>query len=132
MRITTTLSALVLGLAAAGLAQAAETAPELTRAQVVQQLQQAEAQGAVTAGHDPYFPMIAAQNTETRAQVEQQLRDAESRGLVTAGHDPYYPQLATQSTKSRAQVLAELHSVESKGMLPQGHEPYYPSANDAA
>lgn len=85
MKISITLSAVVLGLASMGLAQAAETGMATTNMQA----------GAVSSdvGHDPYYPHIVEQGSMTHAQVMQQLQQAESNGTATSGHDdPYYPQ----------------------------------------
>lgn len=102
MKVTLTLAALALGLSSIGVAQAAghdAYYPALqtqqnaeSRAQVVQDLQQAQAEGQLNeAGHDPYYPMMThAASTLTHAQVMQSLRDHD--GVASAaGHDPYYP-----------------------------------------
>jgi hypothetical protein len=85
MKISITLSAVALGLASMGLAQAAQTSGAT-----------ANMQGDVVSsevGHDPYYPHIVEQGGMTRGQVMQQLQQAESSGTATSGHDdPYYPQ----------------------------------------
>jgi hypothetical protein len=120
MKVITTLSALALGLASIGMAQAAEPAPAADNAQV---------QIASTAGHDPYYPNIVEQSSKSRAQVVSELNQAEANGeLASASHDAYYPLASEASTASRAQVLSELNQAQADGELASaGHDAYYPS-----
>ncbi len=121
MKVTSIVTALALGLATAGLAQAAETTvahPALSTAQE-----------SIAFSHEAYYPQLNAQTVETRAQVEQQLKDAQAKGLVTASHDPYFPVQNVHSTQSRAEVVQALRSVPDSMLASAGHEPYYPSAS---
>lgn len=111
MKVASTLTALTLGLASIGLAQAAGTSPALLQAQ---------------AGHDPYYPALQAQSTKTHAQVEQELHQAQARGLVTSGQDPYYPMEGASSTQTRTQVVQDLRN--AGGIVSSaGHNAYYPA-----
>ncbi|WP_345796165.1 DUF4148 domain-containing protein [Castellaniella sp. MT123] len=115
MKVASALTALTLGLASVGLAQAAGTSP---------------AQMPSQAGHDPYYPTLQTQSTETHAQIQQELHQAQAQGLVTNGHDPYYPKEGAVSTQTRSQVV---HQLQQAGGLSNnsGHNPYYPT-NPAA
>ncbi|CAM5215473.1 hypothetical protein CDEF62S_00739 [Castellaniella defragrans] len=119
MKVTTTLTALAIGLASMGLAQAAETAPAATNVQ---------ATVVSSAGHDPYYPNLVQQDSASRAQVVQQLQQAEADGQVTNGHDPYYPMAVAARSESRAQVVQELQQAQADGELASvGHDAYYPT-----
>jgi hypothetical protein len=122
-----TLAALSLGLATAGIAQAGETAPSLTRAQVVQQLHEAQAQGLVQIGEHAYPVEQAAHSDATRAEVVADLRQAQARGLVSFGEQADYPAASADAQPlSRAQVLNELREARSAGLLTEGEDPSYP------
>ncbi|HEX7386116.1 MAG TPA: DUF4148 domain-containing protein [Castellaniella sp.] len=110
MKVTTTLTALVIGIASMGLAQAAEVAPAM-------------------GGHDAYYPAIVQGASTSRAQVLEQLKQAQTTNVVTAGHDAYYPQLASTQNKTREQVVAELQQAQANGDLASngGHDAYYPA-----
>lgn len=122
-----TLAALSLGLATAGIAQAAETAPSLTRAQVVQQLHEARAQGLVQIGEHAYPVEQAAHSDTTRAEVVADLRQAQARGLVSFSEQADYPASSADTQPlSRTQVLNELREARSAGLLTEGEDPSYP------
>lgn len=110
MKVTTTLTALVIGIASMGMAQAAETSV------------------SSSAGHDAYYPNLVEQNNVSRADVVKQLQQAEATGMVTTGHDPYYPQMAATKSESRDQVVSELQKAQANGDLASaGHDAYYPA-----
>ncbi len=95
MNISITLTAVALGLASMGLAQAAETSGATPN-------MQADAVSSEV-GHDPYYPHIVEQGGMTRAQVTQQLQQAERSGTAASGHDdPYYPQAVIAHTPAAA------------------------------
>ncbi|MFJ3044768.1 DUF4148 domain-containing protein [Herbaspirillum chlorophenolicum] len=90
-----------------------------TRAQVIEELKQARADGTLTVGDYDYPRLPAFVSTKTRAQVIEELKVANAQGLVNVG-DAYYPKLPEfVSTKSRAQVQAELVEYQ-KNPDPQG------------
>ena len=102
MKVSITLAALALGLSSIGVAQAAghdayypalqQAQNTESRAQVVEELQQAQSKGQISEGHDPYYPTGAAASTESRAQVVSELNRARTDGqLANVGHDAYYP-----------------------------------------
>lgn len=108
------------GIVMADTAYAQSTAAQgKTRAQVIEELKQARADGSIAIG-DADFPKTPAfVSTKTRAQVVAELKEAQARGLVNVG-DAYYPKLPEfVSTKSRAQVQAELAEYQ-KNPDPQG------------
>lgn|SRR5690606_8786729 len=116
MKATATLAALTLGLASVGLAQAAD----LTRAQVLDQLHEAQAQGLVNMGDNQPYPMDTATSTRSRADVINELRLAQAQGLVVAGGEQAtldYPQIAQGTPKSRTEVRAELAAARAAGQL---------------
>jgi len=125
--VTATLAALSLGLATAGIAQAGEAAPSLTRAQVVQQLHEAQAQGLVQIGEHAYPVEQASHSDTTRAEVVAELRQAQARGLVSFGEQADYPASSVDAQPlTRAQVLNELREARSAGLLTEGEDPSYP------
>lgn len=105
MKFAATLTAITLGLASIGMAQADSlSAP----------------------GHDPYYPALQVQSSQTHAQVQQELRQAQANGLVTSGQDPYYPTGSATSTQTRAQVVQDLRN--AGGIVSSaGHNAYYPA-----
>ena len=116
MKVTTAIAALSLGLASVGLAQAAD----LSRAQVVDQLHAAQAQGLVNYGDGQPYPMTTTASTLSRADVLNELHLAQSQGLVVAAGEVAtlnYPQLAEGSPKSRAEVRADLASARDAGQV---------------
>lgn len=84
MKVTATLAALSLGLASVGLAQAAD----LTRAEVVQQLHEAQAQGLVTIGEQGNYPVESAPSTLSRSEVVNALRLARPRARSSSANRP--------------------------------------------
>lgn len=96
----------------AGAANAAVDAPK-TRTQVITELHEAQAQGLMSVGEQPYPVDIAASSSKSRAEVLAELQDAENAGYVVVGEDAQYPSIAQSSDKSRAQVQAELNSYAS-------------------
>ena len=123
MKVTATLAALSLGLASVGLAQAAD----LSRAEVVQQLHEAQAQGVVTIGDQPGYPVESAPSTLSRSEVVNALRLAQAQGQVELGEQAHYPQVPAEgASKSRAQVLAELAAARTDGSVIVGESEQYP------
>ncbi len=123
MKVTATLAALSLGFASIGLAQAAD----LTRAQVVEQLHAAQAQGIVTIGEHPGYPVESTPSTQSRAEVVNALRLAQAQGQVAFGEQAHYPQLQSEgASKTRAQVLAELAAARADGSVIIGESEHYP------
>jgi len=106
-----TIAAMLAFSTVAGVAHAAADTPK-TRAQVVAELHEAQAQGLVTLGEQAY-PVEQASSTKRRADVLAELQSAEAAGYVTVGEDLQYPVIAQQSDKSRAQVKAELNHYAS-------------------
>ena len=96
----------------AGVANAAVDAPK-TRAQVITELHEAQAQGLVTVGEQAYPVNVAASSSKSRAEVLAELQDAENAGYIVVGEDAQYPAVVQSSDKSRAQVQAELNSYAS-------------------
>ncbi|WP_291773619.1 DUF4148 domain-containing protein [Castellaniella sp.] len=100
MKVSIALTALAIGLSSIGVAQAAghnayypslqQSQNAESRAQVVQELQQAESKGQISEGHDPYYPMVTAASTKSRAQVVSELKKANGH-LANVGRDAYYP-----------------------------------------
>ncbi|KAF1036274.1 MAG: hypothetical protein GAK35_04096 [Herbaspirillum frisingense] len=79
-----------------------------TRAQVIEELKQARADGSMIISDAEYPRLPAFTSTKTRAQVIAELQQARANGEISVG-DVDYPKLpAFVSTKSRAQVEAEL------------------------
>lgn len=104
MKVTATLAALSLGLASVGLAQAAD----LTRAEVVQQLHEAQAQGLVTIGEQGNYPVESAPSTLSRSEVVNALRLAQAQGQVEFGEQAHYPQARSEgAAKTRARRLGD-------------------------
>lgn len=126
MKVSAILTAITLGLAGAGLAQAAQTTPTaLASAPVV-----SETQGPEIGSHQTNYPAINTPSTQTRAEVVQALRDYQARGGLVGVHDYSYPHLqANGPAATRAQVVSELHQAESQGLALGSHEPNYPSLN---
>jgi|GEM_PF-2253858 len=123
MKVTATLAALSLGLASVGLAQAAD----LTRAEVVQQLHEAQAQGLVTIGEQGNYPVESAPSTLSRSEVVNALRLAQAQGQVEFGEQAHYPQARSEgAAKTRAQVLAELAAARADGSVIIGESEHYP------
>lgn len=102
MKVSITLAALALGLSSIGVAQAAghdayypalqQSQNAESRAQVAQELQQAQSEGLISQGHDPYYPMNKTASTESRAQIVSELNKAQADGqLANVSHDAYYP-----------------------------------------
>ncbi len=102
-----TIAAMLAFATVAGAANAAVDAPK-TRAQVVAELHEAQAQGLMSAGEQPYPVEVASSHSKSRAEVLAELKAAENAGYVTVGEASQYPQIAEQSSKTRAQVQAEL------------------------
>ncbi|MBV6273794.1 DUF4148 domain-containing protein [Alcaligenaceae bacterium CGII-47] len=109
MKIVTTLAALTFGLAATGLVYADQpyypmndtvATSTLTRAQVVQQLREAQTRGLLAASGDQLdYPLIATKSTKSRAQVLFELRLAQANGEIQSGELPYYPDLPVSHTQ---------------------------------
>lgn len=90
-----------------------------SRAQVIEELKQARADGSLSVADYDYPALPAFVSTKTRAQVIEELKVAQAQGLLAVG-DADYPKLpAFVSTKTRAQVQAELVEYQ-KHPDPQG------------
>lgn len=123
MKVTATLAALSLGLASVGLAQAAD----LSRAEVVQQLHAAQAQGIVTIGEQGNYPIESTPSTLSRAEVVNALRLAQAQGQVEFGEHTQYPQIQHEgASKTRAQVLTELATARTDGAVIISDNEQYP------
>lgn len=109
---TFAITAAVLTFSLAGLAQAGD----LTRAQVVEDLHQAQAKGLVTVGEQPY-PNFDQSSTARRTDVLNELAVAQVTGRVTVGEAASYPagKPGSDSNATRAQVLRELHEYLASG-----------------
>ncbi|WDZ97019.1 DUF4148 domain-containing protein [Herbaspirillum sp. WKF16] len=116
---------IALVLAAASSAVTAETYAQTpaahgkTRAQVVDELKQARADGSMTVADSEYPKLPPFVSSKSRSQVLDELKQARADGSLSIS-DGEYPKLpAFVSTKSRAQVLAELAEYQ-KRPDPQG------------
>lgn len=127
MKVTATLAALSLGLAVSGIAQAAQPEASLTRAEVVQELHAAQAQGLITYVEDNQYPRTVTPSTKSRAEVVNELRLAQSQGLVASVNQNDYPRQAEANSQlSRAQVLAQLNQARKNGTLDPYNDNSYP------
>jgi predicted RNase H-like HicB family nuclease len=93
-----------------------------TRAQVLEELKQARADGSLYVG-DAEYPKLPFVPTKTRAQVLEELKQARADGSLDVG-DAEYPKLPFVSTKTRAQVREELAAYQKShdpDLLHQGH-----------
>lgn len=120
-------TALLMSLALAGAAQAADLGQPKTSAQVAAELQQAKANGQYTFGELDYPPAIA-QNTGLGSQeVRAQLQQAKASGQYTFGELQYPPVVAAAaSAKSSADVRAQLAQAKASGQYTFGELEYPP------
>ena len=104
-----------LSFAAAGLAPVAANAASLTRTQVVEQLQQARAQGLLSEGESGYPVQQPAASNVSRNAVLADLALARANGQLNANEAQPYPAQAGASTQvSRSLVLAQLTAFEAQ------------------
>lgn len=90
-----------------------------TRAQVIEELKQARADGSMAIG-DADFPRLPVfVSTKTRAQVIEELRQARADGSMPVGDADFPKWPVFVSTKTRAQVQSELAEYQ-KHPDPQG------------
>lgn len=78
-----------------------------TRAQVQQELRQAQAQGLTDVREDEYPIIQQTEAHKTRAQVVAELRQAQAQGLTNQTDDVYPIILKNGSARTRAEVRAE-------------------------
>ncbi|MCQ9615387.1 DUF4148 domain-containing protein [Paenalcaligenes niemegkensis] len=83
---------------------------DVSRAQVLQELQEAKEAGTWSNNGLVHLMVAKAGNSKSRAEVRQELADAQAAGLVSHGELDYPLEYPTQSSKSRAQVLNELEA----------------------
>ncbi|NYT37033.1 DUF4148 domain-containing protein [Allopusillimonas soli] len=116
MKSLATAAMIALSFSAAGFAQAADTTP-VTRAQVIAELQQAQAQGLVTIGEEAYPADALPTSTKSRTEVLNELAAAQVAGRVSVGEAAQYPvvRIDQGAEKSRAEVLQELHAYAASG-----------------
>src|SRR3546814_3752131 len=91
----------------AGAAQAASVnnnAPSKTRAQVVAELHQAQAQGLISQNKFDYPVSLPASQHKTRQQVLAELASAEAAGQVSTSTLDYPVDTKTTASKSRSEV----------------------------
>lgn len=105
----TTIAALFV---ATGTAQASDN---ISRAEVLAELQQAQQQGLIVNGEQAYPVNIVPQASKTRAQVEQELIAAKAAGLINIGEATPNVVAPSQSHKSRIQVQNELREYIASG-----------------
>ncbi|MFV0282453.1 MAG: DUF4148 domain-containing protein [Castellaniella sp.] len=123
MKVTATLAALSIGLASVGLAQAAD----LSRAQVVEQLQVAQSQGLVISNDLSNYPVQSTPSTLSRTEVVNALHLAQAQGQVKIGEQIHYPNIQAKGpSETRTQVLAELNTARADGSLIIGESENYP------
>jgi opacity protein-like surface antigen len=104
-----------LSLAAAGLAPVAANADSLTRAQVVEQLQQARAQGLLSEGQSGYPVQKPADSHVSRTAVLADLAMARANGQLNVSEaQPYPAETSASSNVSRSVVLAQLSQFEAQ------------------
>ncbi len=102
--------------AADGSAQVQGQIYSKSRAQVVQELEQAREQGLISVAAHGY-PKVPQGPAKTRAQVVQELQEAQQAGLLDFADDEY-PVLPAGSThKTRQQVVQELEQARKQGRL---------------
>ncbi|MCX5462879.1 DUF4148 domain-containing protein [Alcaligenes parafaecalis] len=102
--------------AADGSAPVQEQTYSKSRAQVVQELEQAREQGLISVAADGY-PKVPRGLANTRAQVVQELQEAQEAGLLDFADDEY-PVLPVDGThKTRQQVVQELEQARRQGRL---------------
>lgn len=104
-----------LSLAAAGLAPLAANAASLTRAQVVEQLQQARAQGLLSEGESGYPVQQPAASHVSRTAVLADLALARANDqLNTSESQPYPVDASAPAHLSRSVVLAQLSAFQAQ------------------
>lgn len=100
----------------AGAAQAATLNSNVqakTRAQVVAELHQAQAQGLISQNKLDYPVSLPATQHKTRQQVLAELASAEATGQISTNKLDYPVASQAAAPKARAQVVAELMAYES-------------------
>ena len=86
-----------------------------TRAQVIQELKDAEAAGLVGRGDVDYPVMPEFVSTKTRSEVIEELKQARAQGLLNINDVDYPPTPAPSYTKTREEVKAELLEAQRHG-----------------
>lgn len=89
----------------------------MTRAEVVAELQTAQAAGRLSVGELDYPPAIQQTSSVTRALVLAERRAAQAAGQLSVGELDYPPVHNQTSTVTRAQVVAELKAAKSTDQL---------------
>ncbi len=104
----TVVSALMISASLFAVAAHAADASPTTRAQVVAEMQQAQAAGQISRGELDYPPAIASTSSKSRSEVQAELSAAIGAGQISIGNVDYPPVAATGSSETRAQVKAEM------------------------
>lgn len=108
----TVVSAVMVALSlSAGMATAQATS-DVSRAQVLNELHQARAQGLISDGELGYPVQTAPASQKTRSQVLAELDVAFQKGEINEYGMNFTPRKAT-STKSRSQVVSDLHQYQA-------------------
>ncbi|SUU82115.1 DUF4148 domain-containing protein [Alcaligenes faecalis] len=102
--------------AADGTAQVQGQSYSKSRAQVVQELEQAREQGLISVAAHGY-PKVPQGPAKTRAQVVQELQEAQQAGLLDFADDEYPVLPAGSVHKTRQQVVQELEQARKQGRL---------------
>lgn len=99
-----------------GSASVQEQVYSKSRAQVVQELEQAREQGLINVAAHGY-PNVPRGPVKTRAQVVQELQEAQQAGLLDFADDEYPVLPADRIHKTRQQVVQELEQARKQGRL---------------
>uniref|UniRef100_A0A1I7Y643 OmpA-like domain-containing protein n=1 Tax=Steinernema glaseri TaxID=37863 RepID=A0A1I7Y643_9BILA len=99
-----------------GSASVQEQVYSKSRAQVVQELEQAREQGLISVAAHGY-PNVPRGPVKTRAQVVQELQEAQQAGLLDFADDEYPVLPADGTHKTRQQVVQELEQARKQGRL---------------
>ncbi|MFT0545615.1 DUF4148 domain-containing protein [Allopusillimonas ginsengisoli] len=106
-------ASLSLGMAAAqATPQPSSQASTVTRAEVLNELHQAQAQGLISEGELGYPVEVAPTSEKSYAEVQSELLAAFDAGQINEYGMNFAPRVAT-STKTRAQVVASLHQYKA-------------------
>lgn len=97
-----------------------------SRAEVMQELKDAQANGNYVVGGNEYVsPAAGFVSSKSRAHVIAELQQSEADGSYALAHQEYVePAAGFVSTKSRAQVIAELKQSKEDGSYDLAHEEY--------
>lgn len=95
-----------------------------TRAEVIQELKDAEAAGLVSRGDVDYPILPEFVSTKTRGQVIEELKQARAQGLLNINDVDYPPTPAPSYNKTREEVKAELLQAQRRGDLNELYHGY--------